>query len=113
MSFKGVFKKVWSIVKVTAPIVGPVAAAFGIPFAGTIMNAIMAAEARGGSGPEKFITAADGLLIAAPLIIDQLERQLGVDIPDDAAVRYMEAQLQCHVDLMNAVKLLPKKSGEK
>lgn len=48
--------------------------------------------------------------VSAPLVIDQLERQLGVDIPDEAAAAYVRAQVQAHVDLMNACGMLPRKS---
>ncbi len=109
MNWKGVARKFFGFLKAAAPIIAPVATAFGIPFVGTILNAVAMAETKGGSGAEKFSNAMDALSIAAPLIIDQLERQLGVDIPDEAAEAYIKAQTQAHVDLMNAVKLLPKK----
>jgi hypothetical protein len=53
----------------------------------------------------------DRLKAQAPLVIDQLERQLGVDIPEDAAAAYTSAQLQAHVDLLNACGLLPRKGA--
>ena len=108
MSFKGIMKGIWTGVKVAAPIIAPVAAILGVPMLGTIMNAIISAENAGGTGPQKLAVALQSLSVAAPLIIDQLERSLGVDIPEEAAAAFVKAQTEAVVQLMNATGLLPK-----
>lgn len=110
MNWKGVFRTVWQIVKPLAPAaIQVVTAQAGLPMIGTWLNAALFAQDRADSGAERFKVALSALSVAAPMVIDQLERQLGVDIPEAAAEAYTRAQLQAHVDLLNACGLLPRK----
>ena len=112
MNWKGALRVIWRTVKpVASDAIQWGAAASGVPLAGTILNAIIFAQDRADDGPARMTAALDSLSVAAPLIIDQLERQLGVDIPEDAAAAYVRAQVQAHVDLMNACRLLPRKGA--
>ena len=110
MNWKGAIKTVWKIVKPVAPaLIQAATASAGVPLVGTWLNAVIFAQDRADNGADRFSIALGALQVAAPLVIEQLERQLGVDIPDDAAAAYTKAQLQAHVDLMNACGLLPRK----
>ena len=112
MNWKGVFRTIWKVAKPLAPMVLTAATtAAGVPMVGTFLNAALFAQDRADSGPERFTAGLAALQVAAPLVIDQLERQLGVDIPEDAATAYTRAQLQAHVDLLNACGLLPRKGA--
>lgn len=110
MNWKGVFRTVWRVVKPLAPAaIQVVTTQAGLPMVGTFLNAALFAQDQADNGPERFKAALSALSVAAPLVIDQLERQLGVDIPEAAAEAYTRAQLQAHVDLLNACGLLPRK----
>lgn len=110
MNWKGIFRVIWKAAKPLAPAaIQAAAAAAGIPMVGTFLNAALFAQDRADSGSERFSVALSALSVAAPMVIDQLERQLGVDIPEAAAEAYTRAQLQAHVDLLNACGLLPRK----
>lgn len=110
MNWKGVFRTVWRVVKPLAPVaITAATTAVGVPMVGTFLNAALFAQDQADNGPERFNVALSALSVAAPMVIDQLERQLGVGIPEDAATAYTRAQLQAHVDLLNACGLLPRK----
>ena len=109
MNWKGIMRGAVRVIVAAAPTVAAVSNAAGVPLVGAILNAVLAAETVGGSGPEKFGAALRYMDVAAPLVIDQLEKQLGVDIPDDAAADYVRVQVQAHVDLLNACGVLPRK----
>lgn len=112
MNWKGVFRVAWKLVKPVAPVlIQQTMSAAGLPMIGTWLNAALFAQDKADNGPERFSVGLSALSVAAPLVIDQLERQLGVDIPDDAATAYTRAQLQAHVDLLNACGLLPRKGA--
>ena len=106
MGFKGFMKGLWQGAKVVAPVVLPMVP--GGQVAATIMNAVSMAEDTGKPGAEKFETAMNALRVASPLIIQTLEAQFGIDIPDEAVEKYIRAQTQATVDLMNAMGSLPK-----
>lgn len=110
MNWKGMLRGIGRIAVAAAPVAATIATAAGVPLIGTLLNAVLAAESQGGSGPEKFAAALRHMDVSAPMVIDQLEKQFGVDIPEDAAADYVRAQVQAHVDLMNACGLLPRKS---
>ncbi len=110
MNWKGILRGIGRVAIAAAPVAATIASAAGVPLVGTLLNAVLAAESQGGSGPEKLAMALRHMEVSAPLVIDQLERQLGVDIPDEAAAAYVRAQVQAHVDLMNACGMLPRKS---
>ena len=112
MNWKGIFPAIWRAIKPVAPaLIQAATTAAGVPMVGTFLNAALYAQDRADSGPERFTVGLAALQVAAPLVIDQLERQLGVDIPEDAATAYTRAQLQAHVDLLNACGLLPRKGA--
>ena len=112
MNWKGIFPAIWRAIKPVAPaLIQAATTAAGVPMVGTFLNAALFAQDRADSGPERFTVGLAALQVAAPLVIDQLERQLGVDIPEDAATAYTRAQLQAHVDLLNACGLLPRKGA--
>lgn len=112
MNWKGAFRVAWKLVKPVAPVlIQQTMTAVGLPMIGTWLNAALFAQDKADNGPERFSVGLSALSVAAPLVIDQLERQLGVDIPDDAATAYTRAQLQAHVDLLNACGLLPRKGA--
>jgi hypothetical protein len=112
MNWKGIFPAIWRAIKPAAPaLIQAATTAAGVPMVGTFLNAALYAQDRADSGPERFTVGLAALQVAAPLVIDQLERQLGVDIPEDAATDYTRAQLQAHVDLLNACGLLPRKGA--
>ena len=112
MNWKGIFPAIWRAIKPAAPaLIQAATTAAGVPMVGTFLNAALYAQDRADSGPERFTAGLAALQVAAPLVIDQLERQLGVDIPEDAATDYTRAQLQAHVDLLNACGLLPRKGA--
>ena len=112
MNWKGIFPAIWRAIKPVAPaLIQAATTAAGVPMVGTVLNAALYAQDRADSGPERFTVGLAALQVAAPLVIDQLERQLGVDIPEDAATAYTRAQLQAHVDLLNACGLLPRKGA--
>ena len=112
MNWKGVFRTIWKVAKPLAPMaITAATTAAGVPMVGTFLNAALFAQDKADNGPERFSVGLSALSVAAPLVIDQLERQLGVDIPDDAATAYTRAQLQAHVDLLNACGLLPRKGA--
>jgi hypothetical protein len=110
--WKGAIRVFWKVAKPVVPLaIQAATAAAGVPMVGTWLNAALYAQDRADSGPERFTVGLAALQVAAPLVIDQLERQLGVDIPEDAAAAYTRAQLQAHVDLLNACGLLPRKGA--
>jgi len=112
MNWKGILPAIWRAIKHVAPaLIQAATTAAGVPMVGTFLNAALYAQDRADSGPERFTVGLAALQVAAPLVIDQLERQLGVDIPEDAATDYTRAQLQAHVDLLNACGLLPRKGA--
>ena len=109
MGFKAFMKGLWRGTKAVAPIILPLVP--GGQVAATIWNAIAMAEESGRPGAEKLQLASDALQVASPLIIAQLEDQFQVDIPEEAVDKYIRAQTQATVDLMNAIGALPKKSA--
>jgi len=112
MNWKGVFRTIWKVAKPIAPaLLQAATTAAGVPMVGTFLNAALFAQDRAQSGSERFSVALSALEVAAPLVIEQLERQLGVDIPEAAAKAYTSAQLQAHVDLLNACGLLPREGS--
>lgn len=110
MGFRRFFKALGKGVVKAAPIAAGVAQLAGIPMVGSIANAIMLAEQRigAGKGPEKFVAAIEALEVAAPYIIRDLEQQLGIEIPDEAAEQFVKAQVEAHVALFNATGVLKK-----
>jgi acyl carrier protein len=112
MNWKGVFRAVWLVAKPVVPtLIQAGMTAAGLPMIGMFLNAAIAAQDGSDNGAGRFQLGMNSLSVAAPLIIDQLEKQLGVAIPDEAAAAYTKAQLQAHVDLLNAVGILPRKGA--
>lgn len=111
MNWKGVFKAIWLVAKPIVPqLIQAGTAAAGVPMVGMFLNAALFAQDKADTGAGRFDVAMCSLAVAAPMVIDQLEKQLGVHIPDDVAAAYTKAQLQAHVDLLNAVGILPRKA---
>jgi hypothetical protein len=92
----------------TAPVAALTADQFGVPWAARAGEVIRAAQERGGTGSERMAFAVESMIEDAPPLIEALEKQLGRPISGEAALDYIEAQLQAHYDLMRAVGVLKK-----
>jgi hypothetical protein len=109
MGFKSIMKHIWSGTKQVAPIA--LSAFPGGAVANKVLAAVIFAEenTEGKRGVEKFQVAANAFrLFALPALLRELERQLGREIPEDAADRFARAQIQATVDLLNEIGALPK-----
>lgn len=99
---KAFFKKLGRGIAKYAPVAAGVADVIGVPYAGPVARAIRAAQARGGTGPEKARRVLDQVIADAPESLRLLEEQLGVEIPEQAVAEYMEAQVEAHYRLLKA-----------
>ena len=106
MDWKKLITTISGITAIAAPVVKQIVRN---PILDTILNAVVTVEKLGGTGPEKMAAALELLSISKPFILDLLEKQLGVVVPEEAVDKYIAAQTQANVDLLNAVHLLPKK----
>ena len=111
MSFISILKTVLSIGAKTVPtiltLVNPGIGAI----AGTVINAILNAEAKigAGNGAGKAQAVTESLNIAAPLMVSLIEKQTGKELADEELFSAGLAELQEGlVKILNAFRILPK-----
>jgi len=79
-----------------------------LPMTGLIQNAVLDAEPKASTGPERLQIALNSLKVAGPFLIPALEEMFGMDLPDEAIEAYMTDQINATVKLFNTKGVLPR-----
>lgn len=111
MNFISILKTVLSIGARTVPVILQTVAPGIGTIAGTIINAILQAEAKigAGNGATKASAVTESLNIAAPLMVKMIEQQTGKELADEEMFGEGLAQMQEGlVKMLNAFRILPK-----
>lgn len=109
----GWIKKLFGPVAPLAPVIANMFVPGIGPLVSTVVNCIIMAEERigGGNGPEKAKAVADYLTVAAPMIIDSIEKSTGKELVDNDLFEAGTKDItEGIVKMLNAFRLLPKTS---